>query len=53
MRYFGDLLGEKASINSLKIKKITSDLTFDDGKARELPGWEPQGVLEYINKNSL
>ena len=45
--YFGDYLGDKAPINSLKIIKMTSDLTFDDTKAREL-GWNPQHVLEYL-----
>jgi hypothetical protein len=37
----------KAPINSLKFKKITSDLTFDDKRAREV-GWNPQSVLEYL-----
>ena len=36
MGYVGDVLGNKAPVNSLKIKKITSDLTFDDSKARKL-----------------
>lgn len=49
----GDLLGEKAPINSLKIKKIASDLTFDDTKAREVAGWESQGVVEYLKKNNI
>ena len=49
----GDLLGDKAPLNSMKIKKITSDLTFDDTKAREVVGWESQGVLEYLKKNKL
>lgn len=49
----GDFLGEKAPINSLKIKKITSDLTFDDSKARKMIGWNPRGVLEYLKNNSL
>ena len=31
----GDLLGNKAPLNSKKIKKITSDLTFDDSKSEE------------------
>lgn len=53
MGYIGDLLGEKAPINSPKIKKITSDLTFDDSKAKELLDWNPQSVLEYLNNNSL
>lgn len=50
---FGDLLGEKAPINSLKIKKITSDLTFDDAKARKLLRWNPQLVLKYLKTNSI
>jgi nucleoside-diphosphate-sugar epimerase len=49
----GDVLGEKAPINSLKLKKITSDLTFDDTKAREVVGWKPQGVLEYFERNEI
>ena len=53
MGYAGDLLGDKAPINSLKLKKITSDLTFDDTKAREVAGWKSQGVLDYLKNNSL
>lgn len=53
MGYFGDVVGDCAPINSLKIKKITSDLTFDDSKARELLGWNPQSVLEYLKNNNL
>jgi nucleoside-diphosphate-sugar epimerase len=49
----GDLLGNKAPINSAKLKKITSDLTFDDSRARNVAGWKPQGVLEYLENNSL
>ncbi len=41
----GDILGAKAPINSDKLKKITSDLTFDDSKARDLLGWNPTPVL--------
>jgi nucleoside-diphosphate-sugar epimerase len=52
MGYIGDILGQKAPINSLKIKKITSDLTFDDSKSRKL-GWNPQSVLEYLKNNDL
>lgn len=51
--YAGDVLADKAPINSSKIKKITSDLTFDDSKARELSGWNPQSVLEHLKNNSL
>lgn len=46
----GDVLGDKAPINSSKVKKIISDLTFDDSKARELLGWEPEQVLHYLMK---
>jgi nucleoside-diphosphate-sugar epimerase len=49
--YAGDLLGRKAPINSLKLKKITSDLTFDDTKARNVAGWNPHCVLEYFESN--
>jgi nucleoside-diphosphate-sugar epimerase len=48
----GDLLGTKVPLNSLKVKKMTSDLTFDDSKAREM-GWKPQPVLEYFKHNNL
>lgn len=46
--FIGDLVGSKAPINSLKIKKITSDLTFDDSKAR-LVGWKPRRVLDWFS----
>ncbi|MBE8727765.1 NAD-dependent epimerase/dehydratase family protein [Flavobacterium hungaricum] len=49
----GDLLGEKSPINSSKLKKITSDLTFDDTKARKAVGWNPKKVLEHLQHNSL
>jgi hypothetical protein len=52
MGFVGDLIGNKAPINSLKLKKITSDLTFDDSKSRKL-GWNPQSVLEYLKNNDL
>lgn len=52
MGFLGDIIGDKAPINSLKIKKITSDLTFDDSKAREF-GWKPQSVIEYLKRNDL
>ena len=32
-------------INSIKLKKITSNLTFDDTKARKLLGWNPTSIL--------
>lgn len=42
----GDILGEKAPFNSHKLSKITSDLTFDDTKARVAFGWNPKPILE-------
>uniref|UniRef100_UPI0040474236 NAD-dependent epimerase/dehydratase family protein n=1 Tax=Algoriphagus sp. TaxID=1872435 RepID=UPI0040474236 len=41
----GDLIGSKAPLNSKKFKKIISDLTFDDSKARSSFGWKPTPVL--------
>jgi nucleoside-diphosphate-sugar epimerase len=51
--YFGDLLGDKALINSLKIKKITSDLTFDDSKVRQLLNWDPESVVDYLKRSTI
>jgi nucleoside-diphosphate-sugar epimerase len=45
MAMTGDLLGLQAPINSKKLLKITSDLTFDDSKAQHLLGWKPTSVL--------
>lgn len=42
----GNILGSKAPLNASKLKKITSNLTFDDRKAREAFGWNPTPVLE-------
>lgn len=42
----GDLLGRKFPFNSVKLNKLTSDLTFDDSKARTTLGWAPNPVLE-------
>lgn len=49
----GDLIGVNALVNSSKVKKITSDLTFDDSKARTILKWNPESVLDYINRNSI
>jgi len=45
----GDLIGQRSPVNSNKLKKITLDLTFDDSKARNLLGWEPNNVLKKFN----
>ena len=42
----GDILGKIFPINSNKLSKITSTLTFDDSKARIAFGWNPTPVLE-------
>lgn len=46
MALVGDLLGTKAPINSLKLKKITESLTFSNEKAKKELGWQPLNVLE-------
>jgi len=43
---FGDLLGYKVPLNRNKLMKITSELTFDDSKARNAFGWNPTPVLK-------
>ncbi len=42
----GDQLGRKAPINSLKLEKITTSLTFSNEKAMYELGWLPLNVLE-------
>ena len=46
MAKVGDLLGEKAPINSYKLDKMTKSLTFSNEKARHELNWEPLDVLE-------
>lgn len=42
----GDVLGGIIPINSNKLNKLTSSLTFNDNKARELLKWRPSPVLK-------
>ncbi len=42
----GDILGNKFPLDSLKLKKIVSSLTFDDTYARKELNWQPHKVLE-------
>lgn len=42
----GNLLGSKAPINTLKLKKITESLTFSNEKAKRELGWKPLDVLD-------
>ncbi|MCC6721094.1 MAG: NAD-dependent epimerase/dehydratase family protein [Bacteroidia bacterium] len=46
----GDLLGNKSPINSEKLKKIKSELTFSDKKAILELGWQPIKVIDNIDK---
>lgn len=43
---FGDRYGQKFPINSFKLSKIVSSLTFDDTKARDTFGWTSTSVLK-------
>jgi nucleoside-diphosphate-sugar epimerase len=48
----GDLMGERAPINSAKLRKITSILTFSNRKIIEELGFYPLDVLEnFVIKN--
>ena len=48
----GDLLGRKAPINSLKLKKITESLTFSNEKIKRDLDWQPLNVLDNFNISS-
>ena len=48
----GNLAGKFAPLNTDKLNKITSTLTFDDSKARAAFGWNPTPVLEGFKINS-
>lgn len=42
----GDIIGSKAPINSIKLKKITQDYCMSNEKAKRELGWKPLNVLE-------
>jgi nucleoside-diphosphate-sugar epimerase len=42
----GDVFGNHAPFNSLKLDKMTKSLTFSNEKARSELGWKPLNVLE-------
>lgn len=44
----GDVLGSKFPVNTDTVKKITSNLTFDDSRARKKLGWSPRKVLDHF-----
>ena len=48
LAFGGDLIGKRAPVNSNKLRKITSTLTFDDSKAREILDWQPTRVLDKL-----
>lgn len=48
LAFAGDCLGQKAPINSLKLKKITESLTFSNEKAKRELGWQPLNVLQHF-----
>lgn len=50
MAKVGDLLGADAPINSEKLERITTTLTFDDSKAQKALGWKPERVLDKISE---
>ena len=45
----GDMFFKKFPINTKKLNKINSTLTFDDSKARTTCGWKPNHVLSEFN----
>jgi nucleoside-diphosphate-sugar epimerase len=45
----GDIIGKRAPLNSKALIKMTSNLTFDDSRARKNFGWAPTDVLERLN----
>jgi nucleoside-diphosphate-sugar epimerase len=48
----GDHFRGRFPLDTARILKMTSDLTFDDTKAR-MVGWNPQRILEYLDKNDI
>ena len=47
----GDIIGDKFPINSLKLKKLKSSLTFDDSRAREAIEWSSNSVVKNISQS--
>lgn len=47
----GDIIGNKFPLNSKKLAKILSSLTFDDSKARNVLNWTPKPVLKSFKIN--
>jgi nucleoside-diphosphate-sugar epimerase len=51
--FFGDILGKGFPLNSAKVEKMTSTLTFDDTKAQMLLDWKPKSVLAGFRVNGI
>jgi len=49
MALAGNILGDKSPINNSKLKKITSDLTFNDTHARKNLAWAPKSVIKEFS----
>jgi nucleoside-diphosphate-sugar epimerase len=45
---FGDKIVKNFPFNSNKLKKIVSNLTFDDTKARNSIGWNPKNAINHL-----
>lgn len=45
LAFIGDFLGEKAPINSMKLRAVCNSLTFSNQKAIKELGWTPMDVL--------
>lgn len=40
-------------LNSARVEKMTSSLTFDDKKARTEIGWNPNSTIEFLKNNNI
>lgn len=48
MAFTGDILGNRFPVNSDKLRKITTTLTFSDSKAKKALNWQPSVVTDKI-----
>lgn len=44
----GDFLGNRFPLNSSRLAKLTSSLTFSDEQAREQAGWKSRSVIHHL-----
>jgi nucleoside-diphosphate-sugar epimerase len=49
----GDIIGSKFPVNSNKLQKITSTLTFDDKKLHAAVKWNPSSVVKKLSQIPL